>query len=161
MAKRHKRVKYSAQKPAATQKNPAKEHSHHVSWCFHKLDLEYPSSGGEQITGEYAIKLFEFLRQLEKQNVKDVRNGQIHGFKSDIFSYQKIEDMPDPYKSRIEDRLRVLRLDDLHGFLRFRFGGKLRAYAIPPDEGNMSYILWLDPEHQVWPSKQRRKASGN
>lgn len=161
MAKGRKRVRHSAPKPTASQKNPSKEHSHHVSWCFHKLDLEYPPGGGNQISGDYAIKLFEFLGQLEKQRVKDVRSGRIHGYQPKIFSYQKIENMPEPYKSRVERRLEALKLDDLQGFLRMRFGSVLRAYAIPPDEGNMSYILWLDPRHQLWPSRENRKASGN
>lgn len=142
-------------------KEQAREEPHHVSWCFHKLDLGYPPSGGGQIEGDYAIKLFGFLKELEGEKPVNVRRGQIHRYTPDVFTYQKIEQMPEPYQGKVKQRLKTMRLDDLTGFLRLRFGYELRAYITPPDEKNISYVLWLDPKHEVWPPADKRQATGN
>jgi len=55
--------------------------------------------------------------------------------------------------SRARRRLAELEYDDRDKISRIEVGPKQRLYGFR--EGTRFYALWWDPEHLIWPSKER------
>jgi hypothetical protein len=67
----------------------------------------------------------------------------------------KVYDLADrgfPVKEA-NDRWQAMRLDDQDHVCRLRHGGAKRIYGLRVD--NVFHLIWWDPEHKVWPSKNR------
>ena len=52
-----------------------------------------------------------------------------------------------------QERLRELRLDDRDHISRLRMSGTGRLYGLR--ERERFYVLWWDPDHQIWPSRKK------
>jgi hypothetical protein len=63
---------------------------------------------------------------------------------------------PVPLESLIPEaqkRLEVLRLDDLDELVRIRLSGTERVWCA--QFGNVLYLLWWDPDHNICPSQKK------
>ncbi|MDX1890113.1 hypothetical protein [Mycolicibacterium sp. 050158] len=52
-------------------------------------------------------------------------------------------------------RLVELELDDQTEIARLRISGKRRLYGFLAEGGQDFYVLWWDPNHEIWPSTPR------
>jgi hypothetical protein len=66
-------------------------------------------------------------------------------------TYQ-VDDLPNP---NAQNRLVDLEWDDQTEIARLQINGKRRLYGFLPDGGPDFYVLWWDPEHEIWPSTLR------
>jgi hypothetical protein len=56
-------------------------------------------------------------------------------------------------RHEVKKRLGELRLDDVDELWTFHFTSKLRLWGIR--DGRVFVVLWLDPEHLVWPTEKK------
>lgn len=66
-------------------------------------------------------------------------------------TYQ-VDDLPN---TDARSRLVELEMDDQTEIARLQINGKRRLYGFLPDGGPDFYVLWWDPEHEIWPSPLR------
>jgi hypothetical protein len=115
------------------QKNPV--------WQFIHLDMEHDEWGWKNL-GENDHE--EILQKLV--NYESRKWGEIYK--------DKKRDHPvtvDHLSSKARKRLEELNLGDTEELYRLRFTGKMRIWGIL--HGEVFKILWLDPEHTVYPSQ--------
>lgn len=122
-----------------------------VSWGWSHLDASYPSKGGPKTNSKYWHGLIEFLATLETHPRTRGRIGA--ELSNAVCGFQLIANMPERtqncWRKLVEDQEEWATVTHLY---RFRFGGEYRAYSLPPNDAGVSYILWIDPSHEVWPS---------
>ena len=71
---------------------------------------------------------------------------------NDTCGPQKIENMPNAAQGRWNKLVnKQPKWGTVTQIYRFRLNTKWRAYALPPNDEGVSYILWIDPSHEVWP----------
>ena len=68
----------------------------------------------------------------------------------------KIYAIPDLPNKQARDRIVDLEYDDQTEIARLRISGKRRLYGFLPSGGPDFYVLWWDPEHEIWPSTKKR-----
>ena len=125
-----------------------------MSWGWSRLDGSFPSAGGpKKANDKYWHSLVQFLAKLEELPRIRGRVGADLG--NNVCGLQKLDKMPNHAQKRWNELVKT-RTDwrDVEGLYRFRLGSKQRAYALPPNGDGVSYILWIDPSHEVWPSSR-------
>ncbi len=90
----------------------------------------------------------EFLKLLWKKmrNFETMTWSEILGSKHHMIS---VKDIIKP----AQDRLRELDHDDQDELVSFRVSGSERIWAIRSEES--SFILWWDPNHEIYPSSKK------
>ena len=121
-----------------------------VSWGWSHLDSSYPPNGGpKEVNSNYWRRLITFLAQLEDHHRTRGRIGA--ELSNDVCGLQRITNMPDRTRNRWSKLVKEQEeWDKVTHLYRFRFGGEYRAYSLPPNDDGVSYILWIDPSHEVW-----------
>ena len=125
-----------------------------MSWGWSRLDKSFPPNGGPKTANDtYWQKLVDFLASLEKQpRIRGLIGADLD---NKTCGLQKIDKMPNQTQNRwnelIETQTDWRNVTQLY---RFRFGGNRRAYAVPSNSEGVSYILWIDPSHEVWASRR-------
>ena len=118
-----------------------------VRWSFIDLDRGFPLASNKHGTIELN-ELLNHLRSFEQLSLGDLISGTVIDRRK--FALQSVDDMPQESQKRLRD----LGFDDYDKIIRMRVGGTKRVYGLPPDDDGVISVLWLDPEHKVWPSSQ-------
>lgn len=112
---------------------------------FNSVDLEGRWCMGSIDSGHFR-DLLERLRSFESMKCADVfARG------SEIGKTYTVSKLP---AKEARDRLVDLEYDDQTEIARLRISGKRRLYGFLPDGGPDFYVLWWDPEHEIWPSNR-------
>ena len=125
-----------------------------VSWGWSCLDDSFPPNGGpKKANDKYWQKLVDVLATLEKH--PRIRGLIGVDLGNDVCGLQKVENLPSKTDHRWRELVRRRpEWREVTQLYRFRLGGIRRAYALPPNDDGVSYVLWIDPSHEVWPSSQ-------
>lgn len=101
--------------------------------------------GFDAADGETLCAIFRRLAHFESMTVNEVfHHGGEPGKDYDV------ESMPN---QMAVTRLQEAGFGDQTKIWRLAFGGKPRLYGFL--NGNIFYVFWWDPEHQVWPSSKK------
>lgn len=111
-------------------------------WRFEDHDGEWPS-GYHNLQSEGYRDIFAKLASFETQTV-----GELWGPQTNNHQYDVAELPPEAAK-----RLRDIQRDDETLLHSLRLTGKFRLIGILRE--NIYYLLWVDPEHQAWPSPKK------
>ena len=120
----------------------------HPSWKLSRLDLEHAGSWSWDVTGEDLREIVQFLGNMERSTWNEVR-GQLASSKR--ASHRKHHSIPvERLCSEAQRRLQDLKLDpdELFGF---RLSGSRRLWGAVDDKDGAFYVVWWDPDHQVYP----------
>ena len=110
-------------------------------WEVSKIDDDSPW-GWNQIDCPYFLKnIWKKMRDFETMTWGEILNRNHHA----IAVNRIIEDA--------QKRLRELGHDDVEELVSFRLTGRQRLWAIRL--GNVSSLLWWDPNHEICPSYKR------
>lgn len=116
------------------------ESEDHLAWRFGQTEMDGPW-GWTSIDGAKARDVYQKLVQYEKRTWAEAHRSGSAGVKA----IPTGSICPDAQR-----RLEVLKLDDVDELVEFRLSARERAWGIRL--GNVCYVLWWDPEHQVCPS---------
>lgn len=95
------------------------------------------------VAPKQVVNLVTKLGDYEKMTIGELfKPGSEHG------KAYPTETLPDRASAVLRDAGR----DDETEVVRLRLGGKPRLYGILRE--HVFYVLWYDPEHQVWPSEK-------
>ncbi|MGO4258780.1 hypothetical protein [Marmoricola sp. RAF53] len=112
-------------------------------WRFGDLDIEHPSAVGSLTPDDYA-QVYKALGQYESQRCSEIWAQHDNGCKR-----YAVEDA----HANITSRLTTLERDDETAVHTLRINGKFRVYGILRE--HVFYVLWIDREHEMWPSEKR------
>ena len=70
--------------------------------------------------------------------------AELHSPISPDYDEYDVESLPPPVK----DRLALLKIDTSR-LAHIRVTGEKRLWAVPPDEDNVVFLVWWDPDHKV------------
>ncbi|NEW33824.1 hypothetical protein GV791_14800 [Nocardia cyriacigeorgica] len=116
-----------------------------------RIRLRHVDVGGPwcltKITPEQFVDLLGRLKAFESMTYNEIfAPGKDEG---KVYAVDKI-----PNRAAL-DRLTELQLDDMTEIARLRISGKGRLYGFAPNRGPDFWVLWWDPEHEIWPSTKR------
>lgn len=114
-----------------------------VVYRFGDLDRDFPPASVDMTTEQFE-ELHVKLAGYESQTVNEIWGPQTNG----CHMYE-VEELPDPSAKRLTECER----DDATRLHSLRVNGKYRVIGIL--RANIYYLLWIDPEHEVWPSQKR------
>lgn len=112
------------------------------SWRFADLDAEWPS-GVASLDVKNFRDLHAKLGALETQKLCEIWANGAHNHE------YAVEDLPRPTLRRLEEICR----DDETALHSLRLNGRFRVIGVLRE--HIFYVLWIDPEHEVWPSKPK------
>lgn len=113
-------------------------------WRFGDLDADWPSGATGLDTGQLR-DLYQKLGAYETQRLKEIWSP---GVDNGCHHYD-VADLPASAAARLTDQQR----DDETRLYSLRLNGRYRVVGILRE--NVFFVLWLDPKHEVWPSKKR------
>jgi hypothetical protein len=125
---------------------PAQEDdSQRVSWRFGDGDRggtwPWEPSG---FAAEVALELLTFLAEMDKMTWAEC---------SQSWKPRRKRVEASGISAEAQDRLRSIHKDDTEFLEEFRVSGPGRIWAIRV--GHVCHVLWWDPEHTVWPTRDR------
>lgn len=100
--------------------------------------------GWKTASGADLLYLHEKLTAYERRTWDEAYSNKGSGLK-----HIKLANMPDRAVRRLED----LGLDDVEGLYEFTLSNRQRVWGIRVD--NICYLLWWDPDHDVYPTEKR------
>lgn len=112
-------------------------------WRFGDLDMEFPPAA-KKLSAKQFFDLHDKLGAYETQTVSEVFGPADNGCKT-----YAAENLP----THTGKRLLAIRKDDETELHCLRLTGKYRVHGLLRE--NVYYVLWIDPEHEVWPSTLR------
>ncbi|MFR6280946.1 MAG: hypothetical protein ACLUKK_07170 [Lacrimispora saccharolytica] len=120
--------------------------SKHPVWAFQRCDKEHPkwSITTCSLYGDIIEKLISFEGQTWAE-IQAASGGKKSGTNH---HFENISDLSRAAQKRISD----LRLN-IDQVFSLRLSGKVRLYGILED--GVFFILWYDPEHEIYPSHKR------
>jgi hypothetical protein len=118
-------------------------HPDFPAWRFARAELTGPW-GWSEISGDKALEVYTKLVHHEERTWAESLKPKSAGYKR-----IPVESVCAKAQRRLEDR----NLDDYDDLVEFRLSGQERVWGIR--EGNICYILWWDPKHEVCPSHMK------
>ena len=114
-----------------------------VFWSFALYDPEimFPSGSSPEMN---FCNVGRFIKATEQRTWADIEHNRDRDHPIDRDKLAKFA----------RDRLTELQIDDYDIFWSIHFNGKCRLWGIR--EGSLFQILWLDPNHEVCPSRKKR-----
>ncbi len=112
----------------------------HPEFRTEQMDKEGPW-GWNQFDSLQIQEVFQKILESQKLTWQDLRNNGSH--------FVDIRDLC----SQAQKRLVQLQKEDLDQLFSLRLTGRKRIWGIK--EGNIFWLLWWDPEHQVCPSQKK------
>lgn len=110
---------------------------------FNSVDVDGPWCVSK-IEAAHHIDLLQRLKSFESMKCSEVfKPGSDEGI---VYS------VPDIPNKEARNRLVELQFDDQTEIARLRISGRRRLYGFLPNLGPDFYVLWWDPEHEIWPS---------
>jgi hypothetical protein len=109
-----------------------------LTWRFSWIDHDGPW-GWKSLPIEKIHEILDKLAGWEAKTWPEVLGEDPHNQ-----HYTNVENLT----SKAQQRLEVLHLDDLDQLFRFRFMKKERLWGVAV--GNVFYLLWWDPDHDVY-----------
>lgn len=120
----------------------------HPAWRLSLLDLEHDGRWSWNVTDAALRQIVAFLTQMERLTWTEIR-AQLTGSRSG--SHRKHHSIPlEALCSEAQRRLQELGLDEFDELFRFRLNNMTRLWGIVHD--SVFYVLWWDPDHQVYPT---------
>jgi hypothetical protein len=110
--------------------------------------MEHAGSWSWDVTADDLREIIQFLQQMERLTWTEIR-AQTTGGRTGHHKHHSIE--VERLCPEAQRRLRDLRLDDLDELFRFRLGGRRRLWGAINNQDGAFYVLWWDPDHQVYP----------
>ena len=111
------------------------------SWRLGRLDRDFPKAW--VLDAAWLNRIHGFLSGLETMTLAEACQS---GAKAKVI---RVKDMP----AEAQRYLRATRRDDTAELVELILGNKPRIWGI--QIGPVCYILWWDPDHEVWPSTLR------
>lgn len=112
-----------------------------ISWRFTYLDADGPWSLSG-LSHEETLELLAAMSQFESQTINELFHmGEWPG---------KCHDVVTLPNKQARDRLVEMGLSDQTKIWKLRIGGPGRLWGFLT--GNIFYVVWWDPRHEVWPS---------
>ncbi len=109
-------------------------------WRFEELDTAWPPAAVALTTAQFMM-LHAKLGAYESQTLHEIWSLLDNGCKG-----YEVENLPNPAAKRLLE----MEKDDATLLHSLRLNGAYRVWGILRE--NVYYVLWLDPEHEVWPS---------
>ncbi|HAT1802334.1 TPA: hypothetical protein I8Z04_000991 [Legionella pneumophila] len=112
-----------------------------ISWSFSMIDNDGPWGFNSICRNRLHELLTSELKNKESLNWAQLKQSGSHN----VEKYQLIKDA--------QERLCMLRLEDLDELFSLRISGKERIWGIR--HGNILKIMWWDPDHEICPSHKK------
>lgn len=109
-------------------------------WRFSIMDFDGPFGCGD-LTAQTAKGIHSKLSQFEGMNWNEIERSGSHNVSRDKLTKEA------------QERLKVLKQDDIDELFSLRLAGKERIWGIR--ERSVLRLLWWDPEHRVCPSHKK------
>lgn len=113
-----------------------------MHWSFDWLDHSFDATQTNE--DHPALSVLAKFRDLER-----LGRRRLVGNLGDPVKVYDVENLPE----HVRDRLVEIGRDELDKVCRLRLSGKARLYGAL--QGNVFYVLWWDPDHQVFPSRKK------
>jgi hypothetical protein len=105
-----------------------------------QMDMTGPW-GWSNFDGSHIQELFKRIFEFQKLTWQELRNTHSH--------LVNVADLD----SKAQKRLKEIKKDDLDQLYSLRLSGRERVWAIK--DGNLLWLLWWDPHHEVCPSYKK------
>lgn len=115
----------------------------YLTWRFSFADRNHPEWGWNHLTGNELEEVLNKFHEFETMSQKSLHRGGNHEY--------PLSNLP----QKAHNRLIEIQKDDWDQIMSFRISGAKRVWCLK--SGTLMRVLWWDPKHTVYPTKQARK----